>query len=82
MSFSVPAIFSFTSTKLTKYFPLMAFSSRETKKKSCSGHDQMNGMVGHGVHAIFGQKQPNILLVWAGVLISHPLRNGQMLKES
>ena len=59
--FSASAIFHFTSSTLTKYFPLRTFfffPSGETKK-SHSGKNQVIGRVVHGGHALFGQKLLN-----------------------
>ena len=37
MPFSASAVFCFTSSTSAKHFPWRTFSSRETKKKCCSG---------------------------------------------
>ena len=58
MPFSASAIFCFTSSTSAKRFPLRTFFIQGDK--SCWGRDQVNVVVGHRSHAVFGQKLLNI----------------------
>ena len=58
-SFGASAIFCFTSTASAKCFPLRTFLIWENKKKVMWGKIGWTGRVGHGGHAILGQKLLN-----------------------
>ena len=58
MPFSAYAIFCFTSSTLAKHLPLKTFFIWGNKKK-VTGWDWVNRELGHGGHAIFGQKLMN-----------------------
>ena len=59
MPFSISAVFCFTSSTLAKRFTLRNFFIQGNKKKVAWGEIRRIGRVGHGGHAIFGQKLLN-----------------------
>ena len=59
MPFSASAVFCFTSSTSAKCFPLRKFFIRGKQKKVSQGEIKWTGRMGHGDHAIFGQKLLN-----------------------
>ena len=80
MTFSVSAIFCFSSSTSAKHF-FEDFFIQETKK-SHSEWDQVNREGGVWGSCCSWSKTAELLsVVWAGALVNHPSWNGQMLKE-
>ena len=59
MPFTASAVFSFTSSTWVKYFPLRTFFLQGNKKELLGERSGEQGL-GHGGHALFGQKLLNI----------------------
>ena len=93
--FSASAIFCFTSSTLTKHFPLRSCSSRETKKTLPRGDTEWIGTVGYGSHTFFfchkllntqqgvsrrASKLP--ITKWANVLKESSKKNSLMLNTA
>ena len=71
-------VFCFTASTSAKCFPLRTFFIPGNNKKNLlEARSGLIGRVGHGRHAVLGQKLLNISIVWAGALVNHPSWNGQ-----
>ena len=66
-----------------KTFPFEEMFSFIWGKQSCVGWDEWTRRVGHGGHCSFlVQNCWTLSMVWAGVLIKHPLQNRHMCGKS
>ena len=82
MLFNASAIFCFTSSTMTKHFPLRTLFIQRNKKKSLKMRSGDQGGWGTGVTPFLVKNCWTLSVVWAGAIINHPAWNGQMLWRS